>query len=173
MPPPIAVEPLPPQSHVGLSTRERVALQTGPPLCQSCHRLINPLGFTLENFDAVGRFRDNELGLPIDTTGSYITTSKEKYQFWSVPELAAFLANSKDAHEAFIQGLFQFMINQPIRAFGDDTLANLERSFGQNECSIQTLLAEIATISACRVREIERQREMEQKQGTQTVASTN
>ncbi len=173
MPPPIAVEPLPPQSHVGLSTRERVALQTRPPLCQTCHRLINPLGFTLENFDTVGRFRDNELGLPVDTAGSYVTNSGEKYQFWSVPELAAFLASSKDAHEAFIQGLFQFMINQPIRAFGDDTLTTLERSFVENECSIQALLAEIATTSAWRIRTMERQRESVRKQGVQTTASTD
>ena len=56
-PPPKAVAPLPAELHADLTTRERVALQTKPEACQSCHAMINPLGFTLENFDAVGRFR--------------------------------------------------------------------------------------------------------------------
>jgi hypothetical protein len=163
MPPPMAVEPLPPQSHADLSTRQRVALQTRPPMCQTCHMLINPLGFTLENFDAVGRFRDNERGLPVDTAGSYVTTGGEKIQFWSIPELAAYLAESEDAHKAFIEGLFQFMINQPIRAFGDDTLGMLQQSFAENEYNIRALLADIATTSVWRVRGLERQRELEKK----------
>ena len=158
MPPPIAVEPLPPQQHADWSTRQRVASQTRPPMCQTCHKLINPLGFTLENFDAVGRFRDNERGLPVNSAGSYQTTHGEQVRFWSVPELATYLADSQDTHQAFIERLFQFMINQPLTAFGGDALGNLERSFVENDCSIQALLAEIATTSACRVRALERQR---------------
>src|SRR5439155_21611092 len=56
-PPPEAFTPLPAELHPELTTRERVALQTKPQQCQSCHEVINPLGFTLENFDAVGRYR--------------------------------------------------------------------------------------------------------------------
>ena len=56
-PPPEAVAPLAPDLHAGLTTRERVSLQTSPKSCQMCHGMINPLGFTLEHFDAVGRFR--------------------------------------------------------------------------------------------------------------------
>ena len=55
-PPPEAVAPLPPDLHADLTTRERVTLQTKPEACQSCHGMINPLGFTLEHFDAVGRY---------------------------------------------------------------------------------------------------------------------
>ncbi|MEO2048605.1 MAG: DUF1592 domain-containing protein [Pirellulales bacterium] len=159
MPPPMAVEPLPPELHTGLSTRQRVALQTKPPACQTCHMLINPLGFTLENFDAVGRFRDNEEGRPVDTAGSYVTTDGEKFQFWSVAELATFLAGSEDAHLAFVEGLFQFMINQPVAAFGDDTLRVLQQSFADNGYDIQALLAEIAATSVWRVRSLEQQKE--------------
>jgi hypothetical protein len=161
MPPPKAVEPLPPKQHADLSTRQRVALQTQPPACQTCHMLINPLGFTLENFDAVGRFRDNEGGFPVDATGSYVTTGGEEIQFWSVPELAAFLAGSKDAHKAFIEGLFQCMINQPMAAFGDDTLGMLQRTFVENQYNLQALQAEIATASVWRVRALQRQGELE------------
>ena len=46
----------PPDLHPDLTTRQRVTLQTKPESCQSCHGMINPLGFTLEHFDAVGRY---------------------------------------------------------------------------------------------------------------------
>src|SRR5262249_7646645 len=48
--PPDAFTPLAPDLHPTLNTRERVTLQTSPKMCASCHGVINPLGFTLENF---------------------------------------------------------------------------------------------------------------------------
>ena len=59
-----------PDLHPDLTTRERVALQTESKACQPCHAIINPLGFTLEHFDAVGRFREKERGRPIDSACS-------------------------------------------------------------------------------------------------------
>ena len=38
------------------------------PVCASCHQLIDPFGFALENFDLVGRWRDIDAGEPIDAT---------------------------------------------------------------------------------------------------------
>ena len=70
-PPAQAVVPLPAEMHAELSTRERIALQTQPEACQGCHKMINPLGFTMENFDAIGRYRELEKDHPIDASGSY------------------------------------------------------------------------------------------------------
>ena len=61
-PPPAAQVPLAPELHPELTTRERVTLQTSPASCTTCHGMINPLGFALENFDAVGRYRKAENG---------------------------------------------------------------------------------------------------------------
>ena len=73
--------------------------------------------------------------------------------------MATFLAGSEDAHLAFVEGLFQFMINQPVAAFGDDTLRVLQQSFADNRYDIQALLAEIAATSVWRVRSLEQQKE--------------
>jgi hypothetical protein len=54
-----------------LPVRERMAAHRANPVCASCHRTIDPVGFTLENFDAVGRWRDNEGDSgPIDVSGA-------------------------------------------------------------------------------------------------------
>jgi hypothetical protein len=52
-----------------LSVRERLAEHRANPACASCHNLMDPIGFSLENFDAIGRWRTLEDGLPIDAGG--------------------------------------------------------------------------------------------------------
>ena len=52
-----------------LSVRERLAEHRANAACASCHRLMDPVGFALENFDAVGRWRTVEEGKPVDATG--------------------------------------------------------------------------------------------------------
>jgi hypothetical protein len=147
-PPPEAFTPLAPELHPELTTRERVALQTKPQSCMACHSLINPLGFTLEHYDAVGRFRDREKGRPIDATGMYLTRSGELVKFAGVRDLAAFLAGSEEVHAAFVEQLFHHLVKQPIRAFGPQTLADLRRSFAGNGYNIRKLIVEIMAASA-------------------------
>ncbi len=147
-PPPEAAAPLAPELHPNLTTRERVLLQTSPQACQTCHGMINPLGFTLENFDAVGRFRQKEKGKPIDATGAYQTRSGELVKFAGVRDLANFLAGSEEVHEAFVEQLFHFLVKQPIRAFGPRRPAELRESFERNEFNIRKLVIEIVAASA-------------------------
>jgi mono/diheme cytochrome c family protein len=147
-PPPIAVSPLPLDLHKDLTTRERITLQTKPEACQSCHAMINPLGFTLENFDAVGRFRTEDAGKPIDPTGGYRTRTGEMVKFHGVRELADFLAESDETRSTFAEQLFHYMIKQPVRAYGADALPQLRQAFTANRYSIRRLAADIVTTAA-------------------------
>jgi cytochrome c553 len=147
-PPPEAFAPLSPELQPELTTRERVALQTRPQACQGCHNMINPLGFTLENFDAVGRFREAENGKPIDATGAYQTRSGEMVKFNGVRDLAGFLADSPEVHEAFVERVFHHLVKQPVRAFGPNTLEELRKSFAENGYSIRKLMVEIMATTA-------------------------
>lgn len=147
-PPPEAVAPLAPHLRPDLTTRERVALQTKPESCQSCHAMINPLGFTLEHFDAVGRFRKDENGKPVDASGAYRTRSGELLKFDGVNDLAKFLADSPETHSAFVEQLFHFLVKQPIRAFGANTRESLRASFVKDNFNIHRLMVEIITTSA-------------------------
>ncbi len=52
-----------------LPVRERLARHRADPACASCHELIDPVGFALENFDALGRWRETEDGQPVDAAG--------------------------------------------------------------------------------------------------------
>ncbi len=147
-PPPEAQTPLPADLHAGLTTRERVALQTKPEACQSCHAMINPLGFTLENFDAVGRFREEEAGKPIDASGAYRTRTGDLVKFGGVRQLATFLASSDETHSAFVEQLFHYVVKQPIRAYGPQMLPELRRLFVEGKFNIQRLMVDMVTAAA-------------------------
>lgn len=144
-PPPEAVAPLAADLRPELTTRERVALQTKPETCQACHGLINPLGFALERFDAVGRFRREENGKPIDATGYYLDQAGATGQFVGARALAEYLAGSPEVQGAFVEQLFLYLVKQPIRAYGDAREEDLRARFAGQGYSIRRLLIDIVT----------------------------
>jgi mono/diheme cytochrome c family protein len=152
-PPPDAFVPLAPELHPNLNTRERTALQTMDKTCQACHGRINPLGYALENFDAIGRYRAKEKDRPIDATGSYKTKNGDLATFNGPRELAAFLTNSEETSEALVIQMFQYLVKQPIGAFGTQKTVNLQRSFSDNHFNIRKLMSEIVVESALAARE--------------------
>ena len=72
-PPPAAVPPLSDEgSDAMLSMRERMVEHRRNPVCASCHAIMDPIGLSLENFDAIGRYRDRTAGFePLDVEGSF------------------------------------------------------------------------------------------------------
>jgi hypothetical protein len=71
-PPPNGVPKLPEVHGVekAISMRERMSQHRADPVCAGCHKLMDPAGFAMENYDAIGRWRTHESGNPIDTSGS-------------------------------------------------------------------------------------------------------
>nr|WP_298724869.1 DUF1592 domain-containing protein [uncultured Steroidobacter sp.] len=56
-------------AHGAATARERLAAHATVPSCAGCHKIIDPIGFALENFDGAGEFRTTENGSPIDASG--------------------------------------------------------------------------------------------------------
>jgi mono/diheme cytochrome c family protein len=147
-PPNEAFAPLSPDLHPDLTTRERVSLQTSPESCQVCHSKINALGFVLENYDAVGRYREREGNKAIDSRGQYRSRNDQTVTFQNPADLADYLANSPDAHRAFVNRAFQHFVKQPAEAYGPDTLDRLVNYFVSNGYNIRKLIIEIAVVAA-------------------------
>ena len=147
-PPPEAITPVPADLHAGLTTRQRVAMQTNPAACQTCHAMVNPLGFALENYDAIGRFRKEEAGKPIDASGAYQSRDGGTITYEGARDLATFLAGTEEVHEAFVEKLFHQLVQQPIRAYGPDRLTELRRSFAKHDFRVRDLMVEIVASTA-------------------------
>lgn len=146
--PPIAVAFNDAEFAPNLTMREKVAELTRAQACQGCHSVINPLGFSLENYDAVGRFRTKEGTRPIDAVSDYITDDGETIRLTGARDLAEFAVKSEHAQSAFIEQLFHQVVKQPARAYGPAVLDRLRESFVASGFNIQTLLMDIAVTSA-------------------------
>jgi len=74
VPPPLPPPNVPaidesPEAAKASSLRQKMEIHRGNPTCAACHRIMDPIGFTLENFDLVGRWRTSDGNTPIDATG--------------------------------------------------------------------------------------------------------
>ncbi len=147
-PPNAAFSPLNADLHPQLTTRERVELQTNEVNCLVCHDKINPLGFALEGFDAVGRLREQENDRPIDASGGYEDRQGNTVQFKNARDLADYLVQSEDAHRAFVEAAFEYFVKQPIGAYGPDTLTELTEQFRNSGFKIRDLIVSIAVTAA-------------------------
>ena len=124
--------------------REKVTEMTKAKACMSCHSMINPLGFSLEHYDAIGRWRAKERNKPINDNSILKTDAGDRIELKGPRDVAEYAAHSKTAHEAFVRQLFHHMVKQPLRAYGPNRAELLEDSFRNHGHSIRHLMIQIA-----------------------------
>lgn len=134
----------------GMTMREKVVRLTRSENCQGCHAVINPLGFSLEWYDAVGRYRTTENGRPVDAVSEYVVDEGEKVRLGGARDVAEFAIANERANHAFIEQLFHHLVKQPLMAFGAETIVRLRDSFIASGYNTRKLVVEIATLNALR-----------------------
>mgnify|MGYP000476131740 CR=1 FL=1 len=103
-PPPPAVPALEEAKGDGsLSLRQQMEAHRKNPACASCHTRMDPLGFGLENFDAIGKWRDLDGKLPVDASGMLVGNKK----FEGPIELKKLLLEDRDP---YVRGLSEKML---------------------------------------------------------------
>ena len=119
-----------------LTTRERLVAHQEEPQCASCHRKIDPLGFGLENFDAVGQWRTEDSYQVIDNNGKPVPGAKKTWtidpaarmhqgpSFLNYFELRTIIAGkSDDFARGFSLALVEYALGRPC-GFSDEPLVN-------------------------------------------------
>ncbi len=94
LPDPPNVIPELPEIMDGVSNRDRFAMHVSVPGCAACHKLIDGLGFGLEAYDGVGRYRTMDRGLPVDANGEITSTVDIDGKYNGAQELSAALGRS-------------------------------------------------------------------------------
>lgn len=143
-PPPEAIEFKDAEFDPGMTMREKVTRLTRPKACMACHVMINPLGFSLEGFDAIGRRQERDNKSPVDTAGAFVDGRGETINITGARDLAEFVATSPDAQRAFVRHLFHHAVKHGTAVYGVDTEQELHRRFVASDFSIRELLADIA-----------------------------
>jgi hypothetical protein len=110
--------------------------------------VINPLGFSLENFDAVGRFRTMEGKRNVDTVSDFPTDDGGKVRLAGARDVAEFAVGSEQAQNSFIEQLWHQVVKQPMLAYGPGVSDRLRTAFVKSHFNVKELLIEIATVAA-------------------------
>jgi hypothetical protein len=118
-PPPDIDTTVPP--NAGATERQRIETATARPPCSGCHSYINPFGFALENFDAIGRFRTTDEGKPIDPSISVGFFDEGKLSVSSPVEALKAFTRSLRFQQCFTRQLFRFYTGREETA-GDDPM---------------------------------------------------
>jgi hypothetical protein len=146
-PPPPDVMVQAPAPNPDSTARERFAEHSVNPACGGCHSLMDPLGFGFENYDAMGRFRTEENGLPIDATGS-ITASDVDGPYVGVIELAGKLAASQDVESCYVKQWFRYGYGRGETVTDSCSLATLSDRFSAAQGNIKELLVALTQTDA-------------------------
>lgn len=142
--PPDAIELVDASKMPEMTTRQRVAEQTKPDSCQNCHGMINPLGFALENYDAVGRYREHEPEGPVDASGTYLPSQGKPIRFRNAVELAGQLVEHPETVRNFVERMFEFLTKQPIGAYRSGLSDELTDAFVSSGYQVRELMVQIA-----------------------------
>ena len=100
-PPPTVDTNLPPPMGT-FTTRQRYEQHVQAEFCRSCHQLTDPIGFAFEHFDGFGRKRDQENGLPIDSTGTLSGMEDGDVALDGIDSLSKYLAGSKQVTQCLV-----------------------------------------------------------------------
>jgi len=113
-----------------MSLRETLALHREDTLCRSCHNRMDPLGLALENFNAMGMWRDAELNQPIETGGTLITGES----FSSIQEMKRILANERimDFYYCFSEKLLTYALGRGMEYYDTATIDELVETLKQS-----------------------------------------
>jgi cytochrome c5 len=149
-PPPKAVVFEESKFDPSLTMREKITQLTKSATCQGCHSMINPLGFSLENYDAIGRWRTQDNHKPVDAVNDFSTDDGDIVHLTGARDIANYAAGNPNGHRAFIHNLFHHTVKQAVGAYGPDEMEDLRQFFVKSGCNIQKLLAEIATVASAK-----------------------
>lgn len=131
-----------------LTMREKTEQLTKEEGCMVCHAVINPVGFSLESYDAVGRFRTHDNAKPVDTETDYPTSDGRTIEFKNARDLAEFTAASAEARRSFVEQMFQHITKQNVGAYSQTIADELDAKFAANNCNIRELMVGVAKFAA-------------------------
>jgi len=128
-----------------LTTRERMETHRKNPACTSCHRVIDPLGLTLENFDVTGRWRIKDNGHPVDSSGVlYDGTPME-----GPAGLRAALLKNKDAFLlSFTESLLTFALGRRLEPTDMPAVRKIIRTAAAHDYRLSSFVLGVAESAA-------------------------
>lgn len=137
------LEDLKGEDFEGLTLRQLTELHQSEPTCANCHRVLDPIGFGLENFDALGRWREKDsAGVAIDSVGQ-LPDGKE---FSTPAELKKLLAaREADLARNLTERLMAHALGRPLEGYDEIVIDQLMDRIAKDGYRVQTIVEEVIT----------------------------
>ncbi|MBT4223088.1 MAG: DUF1592 domain-containing protein [Opitutae bacterium] len=144
--PPPDIPELEEQEHKeieGLTLRQRTELHQSEETCRNCHKVLDPIGFGLENFDAIGRWRDkNDEGLTIDSAGKL----PNGLNFSSPAELKNLLAKrERDLARNLTERLVAYALGRPLGGYDGIVIDRILANVAKEGFRTRSIISEVIT----------------------------
>ncbi len=132
-----------PQTAARLTLRERTELHRTNPVCANCHKLLDPIGFGLENFDAIGRWRElDDNGQAIDATGQL----PGDRSFSGPADLKLMIAGRVDKlSRNLVEKLLAYALGRKLEGYDEIVVDNLMKDIASDGYRMQTLVTAVVT----------------------------
>ena len=149
-PPPMAIAFMDDKFDPSFTMREKVTELTSKPACMSCHVTINPLGFSFERFDAVGRVRATDNKKPVDPVSDYVAADGSVLKLTGARDVGVHAAESQAGQAGFVRNLFHSLVKQPPAAYSPELVGQLTDKFRADGFHVRNLAVEVAVVAALR-----------------------
>lgn len=156
-PPPANTPPLEKQDQktvANMTMRQRTELHLSNPTCANCHKVLDPIGFGLENFDAIGRWREqDDTGGAIDSVGELPGGKK----FSTPKELKSIIAERKpEIARNLTEKLLAYALGRSLEGYDEIVVDHLMETIAKDDYRMQTVIGEIITSYPFTQRSIQR-----------------
>lgn len=152
-PPPNAAAAVEPSTVTNATTRERFAAHSANPACAGCHVKIDPPGFIFESYDAVGRYRTSENGVPVDSQVTIVDKDDEIDFEGDYPNVRALLervAQSQTVTDCYATQWFRYALKREPVLRDACSLKRMLAAFDGSQGKIGDLVRAVATSDAFR-----------------------
>ncbi len=131
------------KSVANLSVRQRTELHRTNPVCANCHQILDPIGFGLENFDAIGQWRNQDRnGTPIDATGELPGGKR----FSGPKDLKTIIAGRGDAlARNLVEKLLAYALGRRLEGYDEIVVDNLMSEISKDGYRMQALIEGVIT----------------------------
>ncbi len=132
-----------------LTTRERIEIHNREPVCNSCHRFMDPIGLALDNFDVTGKWRSLENGVPLDTRGDFydgtpVATPADLSE--------ALLRRPLPLVRNFTENLMAYALGRRAEYYDQPTIREIVRQAEQDDYRVSSLVLGVVGSDAFRMR---------------------
>jgi hypothetical protein len=135
-----------------LTTRERMEIHRQNATCNSCHRFMDPIGLSLDNFDVTARWRTRENGMPLDTNGDFYDGTK----ITSLAELSGVLMKRPTPLvRTFTENLTAYALGRRVEYFDQPAIRAISKVAEANNYRMSSFILGVVKSDAFRMRRVE------------------